>query len=170
MSVKKLYEEGLLKDYELFLFTDNLILDCAYYKGSSSYRALFLLVLILRKIQMAGDMIIDLIHISGKRMITSGIDGLSRGVCNEGVVSGIPILNFLPLHLSADERNLDVIPLIKSWWSSNDNLDHHCSNNWYGKVFSKGNFIWTPPLAVGEAALEQLCRNVHLHNKNCHVI
>ena len=89
-------EQGILKDCELFLFTDNFVADCVYYKGSSSSRALFLLILRLRKIQMAGDMIIHLIHISGKRMIASGIDGLSREVCNEGVMKGVPIINFYP--------------------------------------------------------------------------
>ena len=103
---------------------------------------------------MTGDMIIHLIHISGKKMITSSIDGLSRGVCNEGVMSGLPMLNFLPLHLSADERSSEVIPWIKSVWNSNINFDHYCSNDWYGKVFSKGNFIWTPSPAARDAALE----------------
>ena len=32
--VEKLYNDGLFKDCELFLFTDNLVVDCAYYKGS----------------------------------------------------------------------------------------------------------------------------------------
>ena len=114
VSVKTLYEEGILKDCELFLFTDNFVADCAYYKGSSSSRALFLLVLRLRKIQMTGDMIIHLIHISGKRMIASNIDGLSIGVYNEGVMRGIPMLKFLLLHLSADERSSEVIPWLRS--------------------------------------------------------
>ena len=115
---------------------------------------------------MKGDIIIHLIHISGKKMITSGIDGLSRGVCNVGVMRGIPMLNFLSLHLSVDERSLEVIPWIRSLW----NRDHHCENDWYGKVLSKGNFVWTPPSAARDAALEQLCRNVHLHNQNFHFI
>ena len=136
MTVEKLYEEGILKDCELFLFTDNFVVDCAYYKGSSSSRALFLLVLRLRKIQMTGDMIIHLIHISGKRMIASGIDGLSRGVYNEGFMRGIPMLNFLPLHLSTDERSSEVIPWIRSFWNSDVTLNHHCANDWYIKVFS----------------------------------
>ena len=87
VAVEKLYEEGRLHDCELFLFTDNFVADCAYYKDSSSSRALSLLVLRLRNIQMTGDMIIHLIDISGKRMIASGIDGLSRGFCNEAVMS-----------------------------------------------------------------------------------
>ena len=170
VSMKNLYEKGLLKDCEVFIFIDNLVADCSYYKGSSSSRALFLLVLRLRKNQMAGDMIIHLIHITGKRMIASGIDGLSIGVYNKEVMSGVPMLNFLPLHLSAYERSLEMIPWIKSCWSSSDNLDHHCPNDWDGKVFLKGNFIWTPSPASGEATLEQLCRNVYLHNQNFHVI
>ena len=139
--MEKLYEEGLLKDCGLFSFTGNFVADCAYYKDSSSSIALFFTCLRLRKIQMAGDIIIHFIHISGKRMITSGIDGLPRGVCNEGVMRGVPMLNFLPLHLSVDERSLEVIPWIRSLWDSDVNLDHHCANDWYGKVFSKGNFV-----------------------------
>ena len=80
------------------------------------------------------------------------------------------MLNFLPLHLSADERSLEVIPWIRSLWNCDVTLSHHCKNDWYSKVFSKGNFIWTPPPAAGDAALEQLCRNVHLHNHNFHFI
>ena len=37
--------ERELKGCELFLFTDNLVAECAYYKGSSSSRMLFGLVL-----------------------------------------------------------------------------------------------------------------------------
>ena len=115
-------------------------------------------------------MIIHLIHILGKRIIASGIDRLSRGVCNEGVMRVIPMLKFLHLHLSADERSSEVIPWIRSLWNSDVNLSHHCANNWYSKVFSKGNFIWIPRPAARDTVLEQLCRNVHLLNHNFHFI
>ena len=49
VAVEKSYEESILNDCELFLFTDNFIADCPYYNSSSSSRALFLLVLRLRK-------------------------------------------------------------------------------------------------------------------------
>ena len=80
------------------------------------------------------------------------------------------MLNFLPLHLSANKRRSKVAPYTQSVWNSDIKLDHHYPNDWYGKVFAKGNFNWTPPPAAGDLALEQLCRNVHLHNQNSHII
>ena len=85
-AVEKLYKEGLLKNCELFLYTDNSVADYAYYRGLSSSRFLILLILRLRKIQIAGDLILHVIHISGKRMMECGVDGLSRGMTNEGVM------------------------------------------------------------------------------------
>ena len=124
-TVEKLYGERHLKDCELFLHTDNLVTDCTYYKGSSSSRTLFLLILRLRKVQMAGDMILHVIHISRERMISSGIDSLSRGVTNEGVMKGTPIRDFIPLHLSAADRSHKLIPWIRSWWLQDEVLEHH---------------------------------------------
>ena len=74
-------------------------------------------------------------------MITLGIDGLSKRVCNDGFMRGIPMLSCGPLHLSAVARSLKLIPWIRSWWTGDKDLDHYSPNNWYSKVFSKGNFI-----------------------------
>ena len=141
VSVEKLYTDGLLRDCELFLFTDNFVADCAYYKGSSLTRSLFLLVFRLRKIQMAGDVIINLNNISGKRMIASDIDGLSRRVYNKGVVRVNPMLKWLHVHVIAVDISLELIPWIKSWWKRNEDLTHQYPNEWYSKVFSKSNYI-----------------------------
>lgn len=81
-TIEKLYGEELLKNCELFLYTDNSVLDCAYYRSLSSLRLLFHLILWLRKIQMTDDLIIDVIYISGKRTIEYGVDILSRGTPN----------------------------------------------------------------------------------------
>ena len=123
--VEKLYGEGHLKDCELFSHTNNLVTDCTYYKGSSSSRTLFLLILRLRKVQMAGDMILHVNHISGKRMITSGIDGLSRGVTNEGVMKGIQIRDYLPMYLSVVDRSSKLIPWIRPWWLQDEVLEYY---------------------------------------------
>jgi len=34
----------------------------------------------------------------------------------------------------------------------------------------KGNYLWTPPPAAADAAVEQLCRNFHLHEDSCHIV
>ena len=63
---------------------------------------------------MDGDMIPRVNHILGKRMISSGMDGMSRVVTKEGVMKEIPILEFFPIHLSAVDRSFKVIPWIGS--------------------------------------------------------
>lgn len=63
---------------------------------------------------MDGDMILRVNHILGKRMISSGMDGMSRVVAKEGVMKEIPILEFLPIHLSAVDRSFKLIPWIGS--------------------------------------------------------
>ena len=87
-TVEKLYEKGLHKNCELFLYTDNSVTDCTYYRKSSSSRLLFLLILRLQTIQMADDLILHVIHISGRIMIECGVDGLSRRMANKGVMKG----------------------------------------------------------------------------------
>ena len=54
---------------------------------------------------MHGNMILHLIHISGTRMIDCGIDGLSRGITNEGVMAGNHLLDFVPLNKTCLDRN-----------------------------------------------------------------
>ena len=83
-TVETLYVEGLRTNCDLYLYTDNLVVYCVYYRGSSSSRLLFLLIIRLRKIQMAYDLIFYVIHISVRRVIECGVDGLSRGMNNEG--------------------------------------------------------------------------------------
>ena len=43
-TIEKLYYEKYLKDCELFLFTDNLVADYAYHKGTSTSKMSFELV------------------------------------------------------------------------------------------------------------------------------
>jgi hypothetical protein len=79
---------GRLREAELFLFTDNSTAESAFYKGSSSSKKLHSLVLRLHKLSIDYQVIIHMIHISGKRMIAQGTDGCSRGVLMEGVMAG----------------------------------------------------------------------------------
>ena len=104
--LEQLLNDVNLSDCELFLCTDNLVAECAYYKDLSSSRSLFfVLVLRLRKVQMAGNMILRVIYIFGKRMINCGIDGLSRGITYEGVMKEVPILPYLPFDQGAAEMS-----------------------------------------------------------------
>ena len=73
-TLEDLCEKGKLKDCELFLFADNLVVEYAYYKCSSSSQTLFELVLRTRKLQMAGELILHVAHLAGARIQTCGVD------------------------------------------------------------------------------------------------
>jgi hypothetical protein len=82
---------------ELFTFTDNMVSDNAFYRGTSSSPILFELVLRLRQLEMHGGWKLHVIHIAGKRMIQQGTDGLSRGDMMSGGMEGFDMLSFVPL-------------------------------------------------------------------------
>ena len=121
-TIEKLYRDGHLKDCELFLFTDNLVADYAYHKGTSTSKLLFDLVLRLRKLQMKGDFILHLFHISGERMKACGIDALSRSCPTEGVMQGENMLSFLPLSKTAAERSGGLLSWVKTWWPEEQDI------------------------------------------------
>jgi hypothetical protein len=118
--IESLVSKGTLAGHELFMFTDNSTAESAFFKGTSSSEKLFDLVLRLRKIEMEGKLFIHLIHVSGTRMISSGVDGLSRGDHNAGVMAGESMLSFVPLSQNAAERSAAVLPWVRSWGSSKD--------------------------------------------------
>ncbi len=165
------YERGLLDGYELFFFTDNQVAEKAYYKGTSSSRQLFELVLRLRKIEMEGRMIIHVIHISGKRMIACGIDGLSRGDTSEGIGAGQTMESFVPLHLDVAERSPRVLSWIHGWWPSElGSLTTLDIDDWFIWDEEKKNCLWTPAPAGGEAAVEEMANWMHYNSERIHLV
>ena len=64
-------------------------MEGSLYKGSSSSPKLFDLVIRFQALQAHYDTQIIVSHVSGKRMIAQGADGLSRGAENEGVMAGL---------------------------------------------------------------------------------
>lgn len=167
-----------LSGLEIFLFTDNSTAERAFYKGSSTSKKLFELVLRLRQLELHQGCIIHFIHVSGTRMIAQGTDGLSRGDAQEGVMRGEAIHSFIPLHLSC----LDRQPKLRSWLesfispsSSQSSIEFLSIPDWFDRGhdilggqkngdgvwtpnYSPGTFIWTPPPAAGLVAIEQLRR------------
>ena len=103
-------------------------------------------------------------------MINSGVDGILRGDITKGVMRGDDILSFVPLNLGADERSPAVIEWVQSWWTGEHPLHHMSHDDWYDKALDKGNYLWTPPPVAVDAAIKQICRNVHLHKGDCHIV
>ncbi len=108
-------------------------------------------------------MIIHVIHISGKRMIACGVDGLSRGDITEGIAAGITMDNFVPLHKDCCERSPNVIAWINSWWPTEElgRLEHLEVDDWFLWDEKKSNCLWTPAPAGGEACVEELANWIH---------
>ncbi len=81
---------GKFEGCKIFLFTDNSTADeGAYYKGNTPSKTLFDLLVRLRTLATTtGWLILHVIHVSGKRMIAQGTDGLSCGDHTEGVMQG----------------------------------------------------------------------------------
>ncbi len=166
------HKKGLLDGFELFFFTDNEVAERAYYKGTSSSQKLFDLVLRLRRIEMAGKMIIHVIHISGKRMIACGIDGLSRGDTTEGIAAGITMDNYVPLHKDCIERSPKVLDWVNSWWPSSElgDIELLTADDWYTWDEGKGHCLWTPAPAGGEACVEELANWIHHTPDRIHML
>jgi hypothetical protein len=76
-ALERIVVEQDLRGSEIFIFTDNSIAEAAFWKGTSSSPRLFELVLRLKELEMKYDLTLHIIHVSGKRMIAEGTDGLS---------------------------------------------------------------------------------------------
>lgn len=97
-------KERKLQGAELFLFTDNEVFEGTFYRGNSTSRKLFELVLKLHEAAMKGKLILHVIHIAGTWMKVSGIDGLTRREL-EGMMAGGGPLMYLPLAKGVLERS-----------------------------------------------------------------
>ena len=90
--------DGALKNHEVFLITDKSEFEGAFYKGHSPSRDLSDIVFRVHKAQCDGGFVLHVIHISGKLMKASGVDGLSRGNLTEGMMAGKDPLSFVPFN------------------------------------------------------------------------
>jgi hypothetical protein len=94
------------------------------------------------------DLQLRIVHVSGKRMIAEGSDGLSRADHGEGVMLGRDIRFYIPLHLNPVERETKI----KTWI---DDVTHGLDfetldpSGWFDDAHKFGNVVWNVPLAAG---------------------
>ena len=148
---------------ELFIFTDNSVAEAAFYKGNSSSKLLFDLVLRFTILQSNCKMKFHIIHVAGTRMIQQGSDGLSRGNMLEGVMKGDDILSHVPIHKSALNEQDNLEEWIRAWAPDGDNAIVLEPNDWFERghdiagytknldgvvvpAVKGGTYIWSPPL------------------------
>jgi hypothetical protein len=78
-GLKEASREHSLEGLEVFIFTDNTTTEATFWKGPPRSKALSEIVLEMRKLEMTTNMrILHVVHVSGRRMIQQGTDGLSR--------------------------------------------------------------------------------------------
>lgn len=179
------YDTGHLTNVELFLCTDNVVSERAFYKGNSISRKLFNIVVRLRKFQLSSHCKVRVLHITGTRMIEQGMDGLSRGSVFEGLIgSKQDFLNYLPLDKSIFERSIGIKDWVYKWLPSETVIIE--PEDWFEKgqdvhgwiksvehkwmpVTKQGIYIWSPPPAAAYKAAEQLRISRHKRLKSTHV-
>ena len=179
-------EKGNLSASELFFFTDNSTVERCFYKGSSLSEKLLNLIIRLRRLEMRYALRLHISHVSGKRMIAWGVDGISRGQLNEGVMAGKPMLSFIPLHKTPMQMSSTLFEWVKSWLGPKTELltpmdwftTGHDIRGWtlptsYNKlslpILRPGHFVWNPPPGAAEVAIEQLRKARHKRQKSTHV-
>ena len=109
-------EKENLRNLEVFICTDNVVAERAFYKGSSKSEKLFNLVLRLRFLQQTANFKLHVLHVVGTRMIEQGTDGLSRGLPYEGQLGeNKSFLDYLPLHLSTFDRFPSFLLWLNQW-------------------------------------------------------
>ena len=174
---------GRLRDCEFFLFTDNSTAEGCFNRGSSKSPLLHYLVLSLRAIEMEYGMTIHVVHISGKRMIAQGTDGCSRGSLMEGVMAGADMLTFVDLGKGGFDRHPPLLEWIRAWTGEPDieplfEEGHGITGGkldgrqvWIPTHCHKDQvFLWAPPPAVADAALEELLKSRHKRSDLLHVV
>jgi hypothetical protein len=171
-EVASLIQAEHLVGLEIFLFTDNIVAECAFYRGTSSNPLLFELILRLKQLELSHSLQLHVVHIAGSHMMAQGTDGLSRGVCWENN----HFLSDVPLHLSALNRDAGLLTWCRSWFPAALTLHTLSLTDWYmlghGIQGDSASYdgIWTPHLvpsdtlllwhpapAAADAALEELC-------------
>jgi hypothetical protein len=155
---------------EVMLFTDNSTAENAFWKGTSTSPKLFALVLRLRQLEMEYDIILHVVHVSGRRMIAQGTDGLSRADHLEGVMKGTQRMEeYMPLHLDPLERS----PELRRWLEDLVRplgAEFLRPEGWFTTGHGHGTFVWTPPPAAADVVVEQLGRARHKRPESMHLV
>ena len=100
-AVCDLCTKETMSGVQLFLFTDNTMVEGCFYNGTSTSQTLFNLVLDLQTLEVIHSLHLFVIHIDGTQMIECGVDGMLQGDLDKGLLRGNSPLNFVSLHLSA---------------------------------------------------------------------
>ena len=184
-TIEEEVETGSLQNCQLIMATDNSTVESAIFRGNSSSEKLYDLVVRFRLAELKCGSKFVVTHVSGNRMKIQGTDGISRGELKEGISIGQYMLQFCPWGKSCLERcdslkewlvkNLgdDVEFLTPDDWftRAHDHCGGEIDENGYWRIKTKpGIYIWTPPPAAADAALEELRKARLKRRTSTHII
>ena len=93
-----------------------MVFEIVSYKVTSKTPLLFDIVFCLYQVHMKGNLILQIIHISVKRMAEERIEGLSRGNNMGGIMMGLNPSQLVHLGEVSMERSDKYDPWLRSWW------------------------------------------------------
>ncbi|KAL7576958.1 hypothetical protein ACA910_006714 [Epithemia clementina (nom. ined.)] len=167
--IESLSKEGTIQEVtELCEFTDNSTMESAFYKGTLTSKLLFDLVVRLKKLEMSGQLFLNVIWVAGTRMIEQGMDGLSRGDLMNGVLTGCNMLQYVPLNKSCEEQQPGLVNQFLVVTHKHYNFIPLIPTDWFEKALTQGDFVWTPPPAAADAVVEKLCKSKHIQPLSTH--
>jgi hypothetical protein len=123
----------------------------------------------LKMIEMEYDLILHIVHVSGRRMIQQGSGGLSRAEHSQGVMTGASMESFIPLHKTAIEREERL-----GRWLDNitRGLDFQLlePEGSFSTAHSREFHLELPPLATADVVMEQLAHARHKRPEGLHIV
>ena len=174
-----------LNNSTIIIATDNSTVESCIYKGNSTNHKLFDLIIRFKDLELKTGSKFLITHVSGKRMMHQGTDGISRGHLREGVSLGASMLSFCPWGLCALERSSTLLPWLKEVFGRD--LEVLSPVDWYrrghdhlgGKLDEKGfyrlniqpgTYLWHPPPAAADAAIEELRKARLKRRRSTHIV
>ena len=173
MKIEQMAKEGRLNSLaEVFIFTDNMHAESAFYRGTAKSPEVLRLMFRLHKILMIGEAFVHVVWVSGKRMIAQGTDGLSRSDLTNGVMRGTDMLEFVPLHKTAAERQPRLLTkFLRQVVDDIDPMRILDVADWFAVPQEQdGVFVWIPPPCLADVAVFLMAEAWHVRPWNTHVL
>ena len=181
IRLKNLLQDGKIeRGSEVFIVTDNVVTESTFFKGSPKSSSLHYLIVELQRLEMEGELIVQLVWIAGKKMIKISVDGLSRGDFSSGVMAGNRFLKYLPLNERALKRCPSILEHIISCVSDPEARNVSIPEHRFEEVFNLENndgkciahqaaWIWAPSPYLAKIAAEQMCEAKHIFPNMRHI-
>jgi len=184
-TIEEEVNNGRLKNSTLILATDNSTVESALFKGNSTSELLFNLVVRFKTMELHSGSKFIVTHVSGERMKAQGTDGISRGQLREGIALGTSMLSYCPWGSSASQRHPPIIQWYHRTFGPNLEIlspsqwftrGHDHDNGFYDEkgmfrlTIKYGTYLWEPPPAAADAALEELRKARLKRRQSTHVI